>query len=107
MYLLLVSVLATPLYAVPLPQTELTLTEFRAEGRRSLEPINNFVMISPSYRQVRRQGRKGETLPIKFPTLKVRDPNELNFARKPEVSQVCIFLLGYPKQCYHKPTNQF
>jgi len=84
MFLLLISVLATPLHAVPLPQKQLTLSQFRAEGRRSLEPINNYVIISPSYRQVRRQGRKGESLPIKFPTLKVRDPNELNFATKPE-----------------------
>eukprot|EP00092_Neocalanus_flemingeri_P030866 GFUD01033520.1.p1 GENE.GFUD01033520.1~~GFUD01033520.1.p1 ORF type:complete len:725 (+),score=247.58 GFUD01033520.1:133-2307(+) len=82
MWLLLLSVLATPSHAVPLPQKQLTLSQFRADGRRSLEPINNFVLISPSYRQVRRQGRKGESLPIQFPTLKVRDPNELNFAAK-------------------------
>jgi len=79
MFLLLISVLSTPSHAVPLPQS-LTLKEFRSEGSRSLEPINNFVIISPSYRKVRRQGRKGESLPIKFPTLKVRDPNEINFA---------------------------
>ena len=80
------------------------MKEFRAEEGRSLEPINNFVIVSPSYRkvinanmqidrketlkyfQVRRQGRKGENLPIKFPTLKVRDPNEINFATNKEVS---------------------
>eukprot|EP00092_Neocalanus_flemingeri_P080777 GFUD01100804.1.p1 GENE.GFUD01100804.1~~GFUD01100804.1.p1 ORF type:complete len:713 (-),score=236.27 GFUD01100804.1:6-2144(-) len=82
MWLLLLSVLATPSHAVPLPQKQLTLSQFRADGKRSLEPINNFVIISSSYRQVRRQGRKGESLPIQFPTLKVRDPNELNFAAK-------------------------
>eukprot|EP00092_Neocalanus_flemingeri_P057232 GFUD01067961.1.p1 GENE.GFUD01067961.1~~GFUD01067961.1.p1 ORF type:complete len:725 (-),score=239.04 GFUD01067961.1:13-2187(-) len=82
MWLLLLSVLATPSHAVPLPQKQLTLSQFRADGKRSLEPINNFVLISPSYRQVRRQGRKGESLPIQFPTLKVRDPNDLNLAAK-------------------------
>jgi len=83
MFLFLISVLSTPSHAVPLPQS-LTLKEFRSEGSRSLEPINNFVIISPSYRKVRRQGRKGESLPIKFPTLKVRDPNEINFATNKE-----------------------
>jgi len=83
MFLFLISVLSTPTHAAPLPQS-LTLKEFRSEGSRSLEPINNFVMISPSYRKVRRQGRKGESLPIKFPTLKVRDPNEINFATNKE-----------------------
>ena len=39
------------------------------------------------YIQVRRQGRKGESLPIKFPILKVRDPNELNFVTNKEVSK--------------------
>ena len=28
------------------------MKEFRSEGGRSLEPINNFVIISPSYRKV-------------------------------------------------------
>jgi len=84
MFLFLISVLYTPIHAVPLPQKQLTLSQFRAEGSRSLEPISNFVIISPSYRQVRRQGRKGESLPIKFPTLKVRDPNELNVATNRE-----------------------
>jgi len=69
--------LLQPLHAAPLAQSQLTLSEFRAEGRRSLGPPSNSVIISPSYRQVRRQGRKGESLPIKFPTLKVRHPNEL------------------------------
>lgn len=81
--------LLQPLYAAPLAQSQLTLSEFRAEGRRSLGPPSNSVIISPSYRQVRRQGRKGESLPIKFPTLKVRHPNELQPANiKTEVIEL-------------------
>merc|ERR1711936_2830 len=79
MLLLLLSTLLSPLLTVPLPQNLLTESQFRSVSSRSLSPGSNFVLISPSYRQVRRQGRKGETPLIKFPTLKVRDPNELNF----------------------------
>jgi len=83
MIIFLISLLSAQTHTVPVPQS-LTLKEFRAEEGRSLEPINNFVIVSPSYRKVRRQGRKGENLPIKFPTLKVRDPNEINFATNEE-----------------------
>ena len=50
--------------------------------------------------QVRRQGRKGESLPIKFPTLKVRDPNELNFVTNQEVSKKfhTLHILGIDHQ---------
>jgi len=82
MFLFLLSISST-VQAVPLPQS-LTLKEFRSEGSRSLDTFSNFVIVSPSYRKVRRQGRKGESLPIKFPTLKVRDPNELNFVTNQE-----------------------
>jgi len=77
MFILFLSVLCTLIHTAPLPQS-LTLSEFRSEGSRSLDFTRSTVIISPSYRKVRRQGRKGESLPIKFPTLKVRDPNELN-----------------------------
>merc|ERR1711936_1193201 len=86
MLLLLLSTLLSPLLTVPLPQNLLTESQFRSVSSRSLSPVSNFVIISPSYRQVRRQGRKGEQKLIKFPTLKVRDPNELNFPTK-EIEQ--------------------
>merc|ERR1719370_348298 len=48
--------------ALPLPKDALTESEFRAEGR-SLPLPSQAVFISPSYRQVRRQGRKGDSPP--------------------------------------------
>lgn len=65
----------------PRPQ-ELTLRDFAADvrpnGARSLgeEDIQE-VLISSPYRNIRRQGRKGETNRIKFPTLTVENPNIL------------------------------
>jgi len=67
--------------SVPVPQrSSLTLSEFRADSGRSFAaPSSNYVIISPSYRQVRRQGRKGDTRPIKIST-PLGGPNELNIA---------------------------
>merc|ERR1711874_735506 len=61
---------------------------------RSLDEPNN-VFITNSYTQVRRQGRMGAQDNIKFPTLEVRNPNELSrgpvqeklFARGPVYKQ--------------------
>jgi len=69
--------LVAPALALPRPQG-LTLSEFNQEGRpqdrlRSLD--TPFVFYSSPYRSVRRQGRRGETSNIKFPTLTVKDPN--------------------------------
>jgi len=61
--------------SVPLPQ--LTLEEFQSRGRSLEAPI---VLVSQPYATVRRQGRMGSSQNIKFPTLEVRDPNELTFA---------------------------
>eukprot|EP00092_Neocalanus_flemingeri_P040039 GFUD01043609.1.p1 GENE.GFUD01043609.1~~GFUD01043609.1.p1 ORF type:complete len:238 (+),score=100.83 GFUD01043609.1:31-744(+) len=67
--------LASLAASVPLPQ--LTLDQFQARGR-SLEAPQ--VFVSQPYASVRRQGRMGGSQDIKFPTLLVRDPNELTFA---------------------------
>jgi len=69
--------LVAPALALPRPQG-LTLSEFNQEGRpadrlRSLD--TPFVFYSSPYRSVRRQGRRGDTSNIKFPTLTVKDPN--------------------------------
>merc|ERR1719186_2241348 len=61
--------------SVPLPQ--LTLEQFQARGRSLEAPA---VLVSEPYATVRRQGRKGSLQNIKFPTLEVRDPNELTFS---------------------------
>jgi len=60
--------------ALPFPQ--LTEEQFSARAR-SLDKPNN-VLITNSYTQVRRQGRMGAEDNIKFPTLEVRNPNELS-----------------------------
>lgn len=60
--------------ALPFPQ--LTEEEFSARARSLDEPNN--VLITNSYTQVRRQGRMGAQDNIKFPTLEVRNPNELS-----------------------------
>merc|ERR1719370_1158712 len=52
--------------ALPLPKDALTESEFRAEGRSFPLP-SQAVFISPSYRQVRRQGRKGDSPPLPKP----------------------------------------
>lgn len=65
--------------AVPLPQ-ELTLKDFeRSNGDRSLggDRVPKLIISAP-YRQVRRQGRRGEQTNIKFPTLTVENPNILS-----------------------------
>merc|ERR1712080_263872 len=59
--------------ALPFPQ--LTEEQFSARARSLDEPNN--VLITNSYTQVRRQGRMGAEDNIKFPTLEVRNPNEL------------------------------
>jgi len=68
--------------AIPLPQ-ELTLKDFasdaRSNGDRSLGGDQGHgLVISAPYRQVRRQGRRGENTNIKFPTLTVENPNILS-----------------------------
>jgi len=60
--------------ALPFPQ--LTEEQFSARARSLNEP--NDVLITNSYTQVRRQGRMGAEDNIKFPTLEVRNPNELS-----------------------------
>jgi len=60
--------------ALPFPQ--LTEEQFSARARSLDEPNN--VLITNSYTQVRRQGRMGAEDNIKFPTLEVRNPNELS-----------------------------
>lgn len=77
--------------ALPFPQ--LTEEQFSARARSLDEPNN--VFITNSYTQVRRQGRMGAQDNIKFPTLEVRNPNELSrgpvqeklFARGPVYKQ--------------------
>lgn len=77
--------------ALPFPQ--LTEEQFSARARSLDEPNN--VFITNSYTQVRRQGRMGAQDNIKFPTLEVRNPNELSrgpvqeklFARGPVYRQ--------------------
>merc|ERR1711910_97066 len=77
--------------ALPFPQ--LTEEQFSARAR-SLDKPNN-VLITNGYTQVRRQGRMGAQDNIKFPTLEVRNPNELSrgpvqeklFARGPVYKQ--------------------
>jgi len=68
--------------AIPVPQ-ELTLKDFatdaRSNGDRSLGGDQGHgLLISAPYRQVRRQGRRGENTNIKFPTLTVENPNILS-----------------------------
>merc|ERR1719331_3115886 len=60
--------------ALPFPQ--LTEEQFSARARSLDEPQP--VLITNSYTQVRRQGRMGAQDNIKFPTLEVRNPNELS-----------------------------
>merc|ERR1711953_1094476 len=59
-----------------LPFPQLTEEQFSARARSLDEPNN--VFITNSYTQVRRQGRMGAQDNIKFPTLEVRNPNELS-----------------------------
>jgi len=59
----------------PLPQ--LTIAEFQSRGRSLADPSP---LVSEPYASIRRQGRKGSSEIIKFPTLEVRNPNELLFA---------------------------
>merc|ERR1712192_374642 len=61
--------------SAPLPQ--LTLSQFQSRGRSLADPSP---LVSESYATVRRQGRKDSSEVIKFPTLEVRNPNELGFA---------------------------
>jgi len=76
-----------------LPFPQLTEEQFSARARSLDEPNN--VFITNSYTQVRRQGRMGAEDNIKFPTLEVRNPNELSrgpvqeklFARGPVYKQ--------------------
>lgn len=76
-----------------LPFPQLTEEQFSARARSLDEPNN--VFITNSYTQVRRQGRMGAQDNIKFPTLEVRNPNELSrgpvqeklFARGPVYKQ--------------------
>lgn len=80
--LVLVGCIVGPSLARPQPQ-ELTLKDFAADvrpnGARSLgEEDFDGVLISSTYRQVRRQGRKGVNNKIKFPTLTVENPNILS-----------------------------
>lgn len=57
---------------------QLTEEQFQARGR-SLDTFEDKpVFITSSYTQVRRQGREGVQDAIKFPTLEVRNPNELS-----------------------------
>jgi hypothetical protein len=70
---LLVMLLASA-SALPFPQ--LTEEQFSARARSLDEPQP--VLITNSYTQVRRQGRMGAQDNIKFPTLEVRNPNELS-----------------------------
>jgi len=61
--------------AVPLPQ-QLTLEQFQQKSSRALNEAPS-VRISKSYASVRRQGEGGSP-GVQFPTLLVRDPNELS-----------------------------
>jgi len=74
-YPLLVS-LAGMALSSPLPQ--LTKEQFNSRARSLEDPVSP--LVSQSYATVRRQGRKGSSEVIKFPTLEVRDPNELTFS---------------------------
>merc|ERR1712083_438867 len=68
--------LASMVTSSPLPQ--LTSEQFHSRARSLEDPVNP--LVSQSYASVRRQGRKGSSEVIKFPTLEVRDPNELTFS---------------------------
>jgi len=70
----LLVIFITSASALPFPQ--LTEEQFSARARSLDEPNN--VLITNSYTQVRRQGRMGAEDNIKFPTLEVRNPNELS-----------------------------
>jgi len=59
-----------------LPIAQLTEKQFRS-GARSLDGTNDVFMIS-GYSQVRKQGGRSLQNPIKYPTLKVKSPNQLN-----------------------------
>jgi len=61
--------------SVPVPQ--LTIAEFQSRGRSLADPSP---LVSESYASVRRQGKKGSSEIIKFPTLEVRNPSDLKFA---------------------------
>lgn len=69
--------------AVPLPQ--LTLEQFTEKRSRSLAEVPT-VRVSKSYSSVRRQGEPRTDDNISFPTLTVRDPNELFTGNKREKS---------------------
>jgi len=68
--------LASMVTSSPLPQ--LTSEQFHSRARSLDGEVNP--LVSQSYATVRRQGRKGSSEVIKFPTLEVRDPNELSFS---------------------------
>lgn len=72
----LVMSLASMSLSSPLPQ--LTSEQFHSRARSLEDPVSP--LVSQSYATVRRQGRKGSSEVIKFPTLEVRDPNELTFS---------------------------
>jgi len=57
----------------PLPETDLTLSQFRAETGRSLEDLPVGVVISASYSKVRRQGRKGDSDPFSLNIINTGD----------------------------------
>merc|ERR1712062_587624 len=60
----------------PLPETDLTLSEFRAEAGRGLEDSPGGVVISASYSKVRRQGRKGDSDPFSLNIIKTGDRDD-------------------------------
>ena len=63
---------------------QLTIAEFQSRGRSLADPSP---LVSESYASVRRQGKKGSSEIIKFPTLEVRNPSELTFASPVQVSR--------------------
>ena len=62
---------------------QLTSEQFHSRARSLDGEVNP--LVSQSYATVRRQGRKGSSEVIKFPTLEVRDPNELSFSSPVQV----------------------
>lgn len=75
--LLLVAVIAQISLAVPLPFPQLTEEQFRARARSLDNEIPNNIFMISGYSQVRRQGGRSFADPIDFPTLTVKNPNQL------------------------------
>jgi len=63
--------------AVGIPVPQLTEQQFRARARSLDNEIPNNVLMISGYSQVRRQGGRAFEDPIKFPTLTVKNPNQL------------------------------